>query len=282
MNKILTIKAPAKLNLTLEVLGKREDGYHEIRSVMQTIDLCDTLHFGVGVDMLFSCDMEEWSAEASLVSKATQLMQEAAGDKGASITIEKRIPLMSGLGGDSSDAAAVLRGLNELWQLNLSPEKLRELAAQLGSDVFFFLQGGTALVEGRGERITPLPSLPEMWVVLILPDVPVKTGKTAGMYAGLVQGYFTDGGITDRLVDALHKGSGFSPSLLFNTFGNIAFMSGELRTYKEHLVKMGAPGVHLAGSGPTLYIMFKEKSTAEGFYNSCSKQGMKAYLVRTL
>ncbi len=282
MSKELTITAPAKLNLTLEVLWKRNDGYHEIRSVMQSIDLCDTLHFEVGEGISFKCDMEGWSAEASLVSRAVQLMKEAAGDKGASITIEKRIPLLSGLGGDSSDAAAVLRGLNELWRLNLSPEKLRELAAQLGSDVFFFLQGGTALVEGRGERVTPLPSLPETWVVLVVPDVPVETGKTAGMYASLVPGYFTDGAITDRLVDTLHKGSGFSPSLLFNTFGNIAFISGELRTYKEHLVKMGAPGIHLAGSGPTLFTMFMDKSTAEDFYNSCKKQGMKTYLARTL
>ncbi|MBN1176755.1 MAG: 4-(cytidine 5'-diphospho)-2-C-methyl-D-erythritol kinase [Dehalococcoidales bacterium] len=282
MSKKVTVTAPAKLNLTLEVLRKRDDGYHEIRSVIQAIDWCDTLHFEVGKDVSFKCDMEGWSAEASLVSRAAQLVKEAAGDKGASITIEKRIPLLSGLGGDSSDAAAVLRGLNDFWQLNLSQEKLRELAAQLGSDVFFFLQGGTALVEGRGERVTPLPSLPETWAVLVVPDVPVKKGKTAAMYASLIPGYFTDGAITGRLVDTLRKGMGFSPSQLFNTFGNIAFISGKLRTYKEHLVKMGAPGIHLAGSGPTLFTMFMDKSTAEKFYESCVKQGMKTYLARTL
>ena len=282
MSRKLIIKAPAKLNLTLEVLRKREDGYHEIRSVIQTIDLCDTLRFEMGEGISFKCDMEGWSAEASLVSKAAQLVKEDAGDKGASITIEKRIPLLSGLGGDSSDAAAVLIGLNHFWKLGLPPERLREMAAQLGSDVFFFLQGGTALVGGRGEQVTSLPPPPVTWVVLVVPDVPVKSGKTAGMYAGLKPGYFTDGYVTEKLVETLHKGHGFSPLLLFNTFGNVAFMEGKLLTYKKHLVKMGAPGVHLAGSGPTLYAMFSDKYTAGDFYTMCRDQGMQVYLAKTL
>ena len=280
---MLTIKAPAKLNLTLEVLGKRPDGFHEIRSVLQAIDLCDTLHFEAGEGISFRCDMEGWSAEESLVSKVAGLLQEATGNsQGAAIKIEKRIPLMSGLGGDSSDAAAVLRGLNGLWGLGLSREKLLETAAQLGSDVFFFLHGGTALVEGRGEKVTPLPSLPKMWVVLVGPDVPVKTGKTARMYAGLEAGHYTDGSITKKLVDTLHKGKRFSPSMLFNTFENIAFDDFNIRrTYVEHLIKLGAPHVHLTGSGPTLFTMFETKTQAEDLYNSCKNQGMDARLVST-
>jgi len=280
---MLTVTAPAKLNLTLEVLGNRSDGFHEIRSVIQAIDLCDIMRFKVGEGIKFQCDMEEWSAGESLVNKAADLLQEVAGEsRGALITIEKRIPLISGMGGDSSDAAAVLRGLNELWGLGLSQEKLLEIALQLGSDVFFFLHGGTALAEGRGEKVTPLPSLHKMWVVIIVPDVPVKAGKTARMYAGLQAGHYTDGSITKKLVDTLHKGKHFSPSMLFNTFENIAFEDSSLQTYKEHLVKLGASHVHLVGSGPTLFTMFDDKAEAEDLYNSCKNQGMHVYLAQTL
>jgi len=291
---MITIKAPAKINLTLEVLGKRSDGFrqkgaqpegfHEIRSVLQTIDLLDTLHVVVGRGISLQCDMPGWSAEKSLVSKTVNLLKETTGcTKGAEIKIEKRIPLMSGLGGDSSDAAALLRGLSELWRLNLSTEKLVEIAAQLGSDVAFFLHGGTALAEGRGEMVTPLPPLAKMWVVLIVPDVPVEPGKTGRMYAVLKPSHFTDGKITEILVDTLHKGEGFSPSLLFNTFENIAFDDYNVRrVYVEHLVKLGAPHVHLAGSGPALFTMFRDKEKAGELYSRCNNQGMKAYLVGTL
>ncbi len=281
---MLTIEAPAKLNLTLEVLGKRPDGFHEIRSVMQTVDLSDTLRFEAGDGISFKCDMKGWSAGESLVSRAAGLLQGVAGrSRGAVVKIEKRIPLMSGLGGDSSDAAATLRGLNELWNLGLSREALLKMVGQLGSDVFFFLHGGTALAEGRGEKVAPLPSLPKMWVVLVVPDMPVKKDKTARMYASLKQGQYTDGSITGKLADTLKEGKEFNPSLLFNTFENIAFNSYPgLRAYKEHLIKLGAPHVHFAGSGPTLFAIFKDKAEAEYLYNHCKSQGMKAYLAVTL
>ncbi len=280
---MITLKAPAKINLTLEVLGKRPDSFHEIRSVLQTIDLCDTLHLEVGRGISFQCDTPGWSAEKSLVSKALNLLQETTGcTKGAEIKMEKRIPLMSGLGGDSSDAAALLRGLNELWGLKLSLEKLLALATQLGSDVSFFLRGGTALAAGRGEIITTLPPLTRMWVVLVIPDVPVEPGKTGRMYARLKPSHFTDGKITQKLVETLHKGREFKTSMLFNTFENIAFDDCNIRrVFVEHLIKMGAPHVHLAGSGPALFTMFQEKSKAEELYTSCNNQGMKTYLALT-
>ncbi len=146
-----TLQAPAKLNLTLEVLAKRRDGFHEIRSVIQTINLCDSLRFQLSQNIEFNSDQSDWVSEESLVSKAASLLQEVTGcGKGATIEVSKRIPLLSGLGGDSSDAAATLCGLNKLWGLGLSQDKLLELATRLGSDVAFFLYGGTALVEGRG------------------------------------------------------------------------------------------------------------------------------------
>jgi len=281
---MLKVKAPAKINLTLEVLGKRRDDYHEIRSVFQTIDLCDTLYLEAGRGIAFQCDMPEWTAEKSLLNKAVSLLQGATGcQKGAGIRIEKRIPLMAGLGGDSSDAAALLRGLNKLWNLRLSAKKRQQIAANLGSDVTFFLHGGTGLVEGKGEKITPLPALPKMWVVLVAPDVPNAPGKTGRMYAALKQEHFTDGKITEKFVNNLHKNVTFEASMLFNTFENVAgdIFPG-LKVYQEHLIKLGARNVHLAGSGPALFTMFKDKAQAEDFYVRCKGQKMHAYLAETL
>ena len=157
---MITISAPAKINLTLEVLSQRADGYHEIRSVIQAISLCDRLSFEPADGLGFRSDSAEWVAEKSLVSKvAAWLKKESGTAKGTIISVKKRIPLLAGLGGDSSDAAATLRGLNQLWGLGLTLEQLIPLARQLGSDVAFFLYGGTALVEGRGEIVTPLPPL---------------------------------------------------------------------------------------------------------------------------
>ena len=278
---MLTVLAPAKINLTLEVLGKRPDGFHEIRSVLQTVNLCDSLHFRLSQQVAFRSNLPDWSAEESLVSRAASLLQKATGcSRGATIEVAKRIPLISGLGGDSSDGAATLRGLNKLWELGLSMERLLELAAQLGSDVAFFIWGGTALAGGRGEVITPLPPLPRMWVVLVVPDVPRLPGKTKKLYSSLKKSHHTDGQITERLVKVLKAGRGFKPSLLFNTFENVAFdhFSG-LKVYKDHILKLGAPHVHLAGSGPTLFTMLKDKAQSEDLYTRCQQQGMETYLV---
>ena len=279
-----TVPAPAKLNLTLEVLGKRPDGYHEIRSVFQTISLCDSLKFQSSEQVTFKSDLPEWTPGESLVAKAVSLLQETTGgSRGVAIEVNKRIPLVSGLGGDSSDAAATLQGLNKLWALGLSPKDLLELATQLGSDVPFFLHGGTALVQGRGETVTPLPSLPQMWVVLIVPDVPRLPEKTKQLYNRLNTSHYTDGQITKRLVAEIKEGRELTPSLLFNTFENVAFTRfPKLSVYRSHIIKTGAPGVHLAGSGPTLFTLFKNKTEAEDLYIRCQQQGMETYLVETI
>jgi 4-diphosphocytidyl-2-C-methyl-D-erythritol kinase len=280
---MLTIKAPAKINLTLEVLRKRPDGFHDIRSVFQAIDLSDTLYFERGEGVRFQCDSQGWMAGQSLVSKAAALLQQAVGVKiGAVVKIEKRIPLMSGLGGDSSDAAAVLKGISDLWNLKLPAEKLAEIAAKLGSDAVFFLKGGTALAAGRGEKITPLPPAGQMWVVLVMPDVPVEIGKTGRMYSGLKPAHFTDGSITQKLVEALNGGKPFRPAMLYNVFENIAFEDFTIkRLYLDPMVKSGALHVHLAGSGPTLFTMLPDKARAEELTIKYKSQGMKAFLAAT-
>ncbi len=281
---MLTLKAPAKINLTLEVLGKRPDDFHEIRTVMQTVGMYDTLHFETSKKVLITSNQPDWSAGSSLVPKTVQIVKEAAGyKKGVAIHIEKRIPLMSGLGGDSSDAAAVLRGLVQLWSLNLDSDRIVEMARELGSDVAFFLNGGTALGEGRGDQMTPLPSPDRQWVVLMLPEVPVEQGKTAQMYASLKPKHFTDGQTTRRLVEALITGLRFRPTMLVNTFDQIAFNpSSILSMYKERILALGAPHVHLCGSGPSLYALFDDKARADDLAVKCQNQGLKTYVVATV
>jgi 4-diphosphocytidyl-2-C-methyl-D-erythritol kinase len=280
---MLTIEAPAKINLTLEVLGKRVDGYHEIRSMIQTINFCDSLQITQNKEVRFKSNKSVWSGEQSLVAKAVKLLQAATGStQGASIKIKKCLPLISGLGGDSSDAAAVLRGLNQLWELGLSTTKLQALTQQLGSDVSFFLSGGTALMEGRGEKVTPLPPMPHQWIILIIPDVPRLPGKTKRVYSMLRPSHYTDGKITEKLITFLKSGGEFSSSLLYNVFENVVFGSGEeLTILRDHLLKIGAPNIHLAGSGPTLFTLLEDKSQAEDLLVRLKNQDMEAFLTET-
>ncbi|MEA2086035.1 MAG: 4-(cytidine 5'-diphospho)-2-C-methyl-D-erythritol kinase [Chloroflexota bacterium] len=280
---MLTVLAPAKINLTLEVLAERQDGFHEIRSVMQAVDLCDSLRLRSGQSIEFKCDAPGWVAGESLLSRAVGLLQESTGcAERAVIGLAKRIPLVSGLGGDTSDAVAALRGLNQLWGLGLSPRELAGLASKLGSDGAFFLHGGTALVAGRGEVVTPLPPLPRMWAVIMMPPLPRMQKKTGQLYASLRRGHYTDGQITARLVESLKSGEEFT-SLLFNTFENVAFnYFPELSVYREHIIKAGASDVHLAGSGPALFTLMRDRLQAEEIYIRLQRQGLEVYLAGTL
>lgn len=281
---MLTVRAPAKLNLTLEVIGKRPDGYHEIRSVIQTISLCDTLRFELSADVTISSALSEWSPEKSLVAKAVSLLQKTtSAAKGVKIEITKNIPLVSGLGGDSSDAAATLRGLNEMWGLDLDCGELTGLAAQMGSDVPFFLYGGTALVAGWGEMVTPLPPVPRRYFVLVPPDVPPMPDKTKRLYSSLKSGHYTKGEAAEKLVRVVREGEVFDSSLLFNVFENVAFdVFRGLAGYRDLMLRAGAENVHLAGSGPTLYAMLETKAEAEAILEKLKRVGVKSCLAKTL
>ncbi|MFC1979545.1 4-(cytidine 5'-diphospho)-2-C-methyl-D-erythritol kinase [Chloroflexota bacterium] len=280
---MLTVLAPAKINLTLEVLAKRPDGFHEIRSVIQTINLCDSLCLQLNRSIEFRCDKPNWIPEESLLSRAVELLQKTTGcTEGALIEVNKRIPLISGLGGDSSGAAAVLRGLDKLWGLGLSQEELLELAEQLGSDVVFLLYGGTALVEGRGEVVTPLPSLSHMWIVLMIPPVPRAKGKTGRLYASLKTEHYTRAQITNRLVGLLTGGGGAIPPLQFNVFDDVAFDNfAGLEGYWHRFLEAGAQEIHMAGSGPALFALVEDEAEAEKIYDNLQKQGLESYLTET-
>ncbi len=281
---MLTLLAPAKLNLTLEVLSRRPDGFHEIRSVMQTISLGDSLSFRLSQGIEVKCDKPDWSFEDSLVSRAIGLIRQETGcSKGVKVEIIKRIPLASGLGGDSSDGAAILLGLDRLWGLGLSQERLVDLAAKLGSDVPFFLYGGTALAEGRGEVLTPLPQLSQMKVVLMVPPLPQLERKTERLYRNIRESHYTGGKITERLVVVLKRGQDVSSALLFNVFEQVAFDNFDgLEEYWRRFLEAGAEDVHLAGSGPALFTLIKDRLQAEAIYQRLQDEGLESYLASTM
>ena len=260
---LVTQTAPAKVNLTLEVLGNRPDGYHEIRSIMQSVNLCDRLTFEPTPSLEFTCNLPGWQAGRSLVSRAAKLLIAKCDFGGASISIDKRIPLSSGLGGDSSDGVATLLGLTRLLQLNLNPEQLLELALSLGSDAPFFLKGGTALAGGRGENISALPPAGGLFLVIMLPGLNVPESKTAALYSRLRPQDYTDGGRTEALVARLKAHDPIGAEHLFNVFEGVVYnLLPGLYLYRRAFLSAGAKRVHLAGAGPALFSLHHSREEA--------------------
>lgn len=278
--------ALAKVNLVLEVLGERPDGYHEIASVLQTVSLADRLTFeeAEGLEIEWSgAEVPLLPPQESSVARAARLLKEATGcPRGARIGVEKAIPPASGMGGHSTDAAATLRGLNQLWGLGLGEGELIYLGGKLSSDVPFFLHGGTALAEGRGERVTPLPALGGWWFVVVVPRVPVPERKTEQLYQSLPRSAFTGGEQCRELVRRLGQGEGVVPGLLFNAFEAVAFgFFPGLRECVEALRRLGAETVHLVGSGPALYTPLPDRARAEELGQRAREAGMETYVVET-
>ena len=278
------LAAPAKINLTLEVLGKRPDGYHEIKSIVQAIDLADELDFSPAEGLEISAGLPGWDGGKSLVSKAAKLLRERCGGSGgARVRVTKRIPLMSGLGGDSSDGAAALTGFNRLWGLGLSTPELMEMSAALGSDVPFFFSGGTALIEGRGEVVTPLRAFPPGWVVLLLPPVAAGNGKTARLYGSLKKEDFSDGERTEKFAEALLVGGKIPPDLFGNAFERTASaLWPEIEEYRWRFLEAGARRVDLSGAGPALFSLHQNQVEAEGIFANLKKRRLECYLARTI
>jgi 4-diphosphocytidyl-2-C-methyl-D-erythritol kinase len=276
---VLTVYAPAKINLVLEVLGKNND-YHRISSIVQSIDLCDVLSFQLDDEIHLECNEPSLKRD-NLVSHAAALLKESTKcSLGARIELRKHIPWAVGLGGGSSDAAATLLALNELWGLRLTPSDLVHLASKLGSDVPFFIHRGTALVEGKGEKITPLPLLPATWFVLLVPPLPKTPGKTKQMYSNLRVADFTEGQFVQQAIAFIRQGKMIDRSLMFNVFERIAFdLFPRLDKYRETLEEAGAPGVYIAGSGPCLFTFSSDKEKAGELFSRLRKRKLECYLA---
>jgi 4-diphosphocytidyl-2-C-methyl-D-erythritol kinase len=247
------VSAAAKVNLALEVLGKRDDGYHEIATVMQAVDLSDriTLETADGLALETGADGVPADRQNLALKAALALRDAACLDRGARITLDKRIPVAAGLGGGSSDAAGVLLGLNRLWQLRWPVERLDEVAVGLGMDVAFFLRGGAALATGRGERLEPLRA-GTLAIVLVNPGTPVSTAEA---YGHVTPAMYSDGTRARTMVGALR---GRAPTrvadALYNTLeAATAPAYPAIVRMRAAVVAAGALGAAMSGSGPTVF-----------------------------
>ncbi len=280
---MLTVYAPAKVNLVLEVLGKYDEDYHRISSITQAIGLWDILNFELADEVSFKCS-EPSLEEGNLVTLAAVLLKEVTEyGKGARIELQKHIPWGMGLGGGSSDAAVTLLTLNELWGSHLSTRALLHLASRLGSDVPFFIYGGTALVEGKGEKVTPLPSTPTTWFVLLAPPLPRIAGKTRQLYNKLSPGHFTKGEFVHAALASLMQGKTIATSLLFNVFDQVnSDVFPGIDEYRKKFREAGAPSVCLSGCGSCLFTMLYEEDEANELCLCLQRQGLECYVASSL
>lgn len=262
----MKLPAPAKLNLSLDILGRREDGYHELSMVMLSVSLCDGIELNLTPKpgVLFSCsDPDVPGGEKNTACRAAALFLERAGlaeTTGVRIFLEKRIPSQAGMGGGSADAAAVLRGLNELTGFPLPEENLFELGLQVGADVPFCLAGGVKLAQGVGERLSPAPELPPCAIVVCKPPVGVSTAE-----AFRRSDERTDGGkdYTGAVLAALKTGSLEAVGeALGNDFEDVMRLP-EVEAIKERLLQAGAVGACMTGSGSAVFGLFRDAKDAQ-------------------
>lgn len=278
------VKAPAKINLSLDVLHKRPDGYHEVEMIMTTIDLADRIELSPLPDdeiRISSLNRYVPDDQRNLAYQAAKLIKERFHvKKGVLIGIEKVIPVAAGLAGGSSDAAATLRGLNKLWNLGLTLDELAQLGAEIGSDVSFCVYGGTALATGRGEKITELPPPPPCWVVLAKPYIGVST---ADIYGRLDVKTIKHPN-TEAMIDAIRNGD-FDG--ICNNVGNVLEdvtlkLYPEVTQIKEHMIRFGADAALMSGSGPTVFSLIQHDSRMHRIYNGLRGFCDQVFAVRLL
>lgn len=282
--KELHLNAYAKVNLALNVLDQRDDGYHEVETVLHTVVLHDLITLresGDGISV--TTDGEALPAgAANLVYRAAALLREHYEvQRPVEIEVQKRIPVAAGLGGGSADAAMTLMGLAQMWKLRLDGRELHALAARLGSDVPFFLSGGAAVARGRGERVQPLPPLPTTWVVLARPRVPVLTEWAYRHFQPL--------GITRRpdvttLVDAVRRRDVPAVGrLLGNVFEE--FIAGRhpiVTELKTRILRGEAYGAAMTGTGPTVFGLMANEAAARHVANDLGTvEGLDVIVTRT-
>lgn len=284
MRQKLSVKAPAKINLALDVLHKRPDGYHEVEMIMTNVDLADRLELTeLRRDEII---LESTSGfvpddQRNLAYQAAALLKKKYRIKqGISIKIDKQIPVAAGLAGGSSDAAATLRGLNELWQIGLSYDELAELGSEIGSDVAFCVHGGTALAKGRGEVIQPLDAPPPCWVILAKPSIGVSTADVYRRLRTMEMKHPDVKGMMRAIEEKNYEG-------ICHNLGNVLEdvtlkLHPEVRQIKEKMQNLGADGVLMSGSGPTVFGLTRHESRMQRIYNGLRGFCGQVYAVRLL
>ncbi|HZR45770.1 MAG TPA: 4-(cytidine 5'-diphospho)-2-C-methyl-D-erythritol kinase [Candidatus Manganitrophaceae bacterium] len=293
LNEPLTLKAPAKINLHLQILSRREDGYHNLFSLMQMVGLYDLLTFRrkrAGIELKVENGSLP-SDRSNLIFRAAELAQKEAqrcdgrgASRGVSITLVKKIPIAAGLGGGSSDAAATLIGLNRLWSLQWSRKKLAEMGGRLGSDLPFFFSGPTAWVSGTGEKVEKTAPFLEGWALLVNPGIPVSTRWVYEEYAKKI-------GLTKRapdinMVELIARRATLKEILRqpYNDLEKVTLAAfPHLIQIKRELHDLGGEGVLMSGSGPTLFALFRTRDSAKKAAFSIQKTGLtQIWVVRIL
>lgn len=279
----LRASAYAKVNLSLEILGRRADGFHEIVSVSQTISLADEVAVWPAAGLSLRTEPPVVGDDENLVRRAAEALAAATGRRAeAGLRLRKRIPLAAGLGGGSSDAATTLRLLDRLWDTRLGDADLAAIAASLGSDVPLFLRGGTGLMRGRGDVIDPLPPVAPCWLVLVCPGG-APADKTRALYRALSPDEWSDGGATRRLADRLRNRAPLGDAILVNGFdGAAARVYPAFDALRSRLATLVGRPFHLTGAGPTLYALFPEGGAADEAARRLLRSGLDARVARTV
>lgn len=281
---MIRLEAKAKINLGLDVLRKRPDGYHEVKMIMQAVELHDDLELEEtdkpGIWMTCNTDLLP-TDRGNLVYKAAALLLEEKGlCKGVKIHLTKRIPIAAGMAGGSTDAAAAMIGVNELFELGFAKEELMKLAVKIGADVPYCIMGGTALSEGIGEILSPLPDMPECLLLIAKPDIDVST---AFVYGNLKAAELKEHPDIDGMIEAIRSGSleGVTERL-GNVLETVTIPAHPvIREIKEKMKESGALGVLMSGSGPTVFGIFSECEKAEQALRDMEASGLAGTVCLT-
>ncbi|HCD81189.1 MAG TPA: 4-(cytidine 5'-diphospho)-2-C-methyl-D-erythritol kinase [Ruminococcaceae bacterium] len=269
----IKITACAKINLSLSVLGKREDGYHELDTVMQSVDLSDTVYIEKCRSIITDC--KGISAEENIAARAARLFCEKTGAEGCKIKIEKRIPAAAGLGGGSADAAAVLAGLNRLYKTGISKTELCEIAVKIGADVPFLIAGGTARARGIGEKLTPLMPLKDCWFLLAKAE---EKPSTAEMFSRLDSTDYIKPDI-EKTVNAVNRGD---LNGVLENLGNSFEILWSKSPLKEMLSSTHPAACSLSGSGPARFAVYGDLNAALRARDKLSAKGVFCEICKPL
>jgi 4-diphosphocytidyl-2-C-methyl-D-erythritol kinase len=279
---LIRVKAHAKVNLFLEITGKQADGYHRLSTVFQAISLADELTLSLSPDVRTSCSDPSLPVdERNLVHRAALQLQALLRERrGARIHLRKLIPLGAGLGGGSSDAAAVLRALPRLWKRRVPPSQLQSLAKRLGADVPFFLEGGLCAATGIGDRLRPLPSLPKTWLIIVYPGF-VSSTKEA--YARVKLPFANDQPLQPVIRALRSRRSLEWTSVLFNRLEDFVFPTHPaVEKLKEDLLIAGARATLMSGSGSTVFGVAASQADGRSLLAALKPKYPQSWLVHTL
>ncbi len=280
----ITKKAYAKVNLGLDVIRRREDGYHEVRMIMQTVDICDVLTFTrqERPGIVVTTDKEELPGdESNLIYKAARLVTETCSVReGIKIELQKRIPMAAGMAGGSTDAAAVFHGMNEMFGLGMDEDEMCALGVKIGADIPYCVRGGTALAEGIGEILTKLPDAPACVVLVAKPDIDVSTKYVyENLHAESLEYHPDIDGMRAAIEEGDLRGMAERMGNVLETVTVNAYPV--IREIKEVMKKSGAWNALMSGSGPTVFGIFGEEEKARKAYNEIAQANLAGQLFLT-